>query len=140
MLFLFQEFFEKRKMQQKLKNMGIPVPAPSLGNTSSGSLDLMTLFIVNQIAAKKACKGEIHSPRSPENNNRIHLSLRMANDVNRKCSCFSDPPKAAVLGSCKAGARHKRKDPLVLSMSPCSPSRLCLVEGQSEYRYSPTVG
>ncbi|KAJ8372600.1 hypothetical protein AAFF_G00281070 [Aldrovandia affinis] len=92
-----REFFEKKKMQEKIKNLGLTAGTQ---RPVTGSMDLVTLFIVNQIAAKKDTK----------NNHKVtHLSQ-----------------EKGALGS-------TNEDPLELPMSPCSPSRLSLVESQPQY-------
>ncbi|XP_062338577.1 uncharacterized protein LOC134037367 isoform X3 [Osmerus eperlanus] len=93
-----REYFEKKKMQRKTK---IPLPTSPKG-TGSGSVDLVTLFIVNQIASKK------------EN---------------------SELPKITHLNDNRGCVGLIKGEPLELPMSPCSPSRLSLVESQPQYSF-----
>uniref|UniRef100_A0AAY5LB15 Uncharacterized protein n=1 Tax=Esox lucius TaxID=8010 RepID=A0AAY5LB15_ESOLU len=91
-----REFFEKKKIQRKMKTLGI---ATSPEGASSGSMDLVNLFIVNQIAIKKENKDQT---------NITHITD-------------------------ERGAKTMRVRTLELPMSPCSPSKLCLVESQPLY-------
>ncbi|PWA14665.1 hypothetical protein CCH79_00014379 [Gambusia affinis] len=98
------EFFAKRKLQQKLKTLVVTPPVSSAGDISSGSTDLLTLFVVNQIASKKTNQ---------------------------------EPPKVAVFGRSK-GSKPWRNEPLVLPMSPCSPSNLSLADSPAQFRNQKT--
>ncbi|XP_046878451.1 uncharacterized protein LOC124469310 isoform X3 [Hypomesus transpacificus] len=94
-----REYFEKKKMQRKTK---IPLPS-SPKDTGSGSVDLVTLFIVNQIAAKK-----------------------------ENCEL----PKITHLNDNRGCVGLIKGEPLELPMSPCSSSRLSLVESQPQYSFN----
>ncbi|KAL7882827.1 hypothetical protein SRHO_G00004850 [Serrasalmus rhombeus] len=98
-----KEFFEKRRMQKKLIHLQPPA-SPKGGN--AGNIDLLTMFIVNQIALKKEHTGK---------------------------------PKIAHLTSLKGTQKCMGQEPLELPMSPCSPSRLSLVQSEPHYSVH-TVG
>lgn len=57
--FMSKEFFAKKKLQQKLQKLGVAPPASSAGDISNGSTDLLTLFVVNQIASTKTNQGKV---------------------------------------------------------------------------------
>ncbi|XP_077355015.1 uncharacterized protein redic1 isoform X2 [Festucalex cinctus] len=99
-----REFFQKRKMQNKWENLAVSTPSSSK-HSSFGSMDLLTMFVVNRIATKKELK---------------------------------DPPQVSVLGS-KRGGKKRGVHPLVLPMSPGSPSQLSLVESQPQCRWNKGV-
>nr|XP_057933124.1 uncharacterized protein LOC131132007 isoform X2 [Doryrhamphus excisus] len=92
-----REFFEKRKMQNKVKRE--KCTSSSSQSVTFGSMDLLTMFVVNQISAKKE---------------------------------HTDPPPVSVL-SAKGRGKKRGMEPLVLPMSPCSPSQLSLVDSQPLY-------
>lgn len=54
--FVFKEFFEKKRMQNRHNLLTSPPASPKKGNV--GNMDLLTLFIVNQIALKKEHTGK----------------------------------------------------------------------------------
>ncbi|KAJ8006891.1 hypothetical protein DPEC_G00111920 [Dallia pectoralis] len=58
-----REFFEKKKVQRKMKTLEI---ATSPEGASCGSMDLVNLFIVNQIALKKKKKDEPNITHIPD--------------------------------------------------------------------------
>ncbi|XP_019898219.2 uncharacterized protein LOC105028203 isoform X2 [Esox lucius] len=120
-----REFFEKKKIQRKMKTLGI---ATSPEGASSGSMDLVNLFIVNQIAIKKENKGEFiylylidqylsHLKRTPP----LIITWHVPDQTN--ITHITD----------ERGAKTMRVRTLELPMSPCSPSKLCLVESQPLY-------
>ncbi|XP_026779342.3 uncharacterized protein LOC113532250 [Pangasianodon hypophthalmus] len=67
-----KEFFEKKRMQNRHNVLAPPPASPKKGNV--GNMDLLTMFIVNQIALKKEHTGKpklTHLPKSKG----IHKSM-----------------------------------------------------------------
>ncbi|KAL4656778.1 hypothetical protein GN956_G4570 [Arapaima gigas] len=98
-----KEFFEKKKIQKKMSDLGLPEVCKG---HSGGSLDLLTLFIVNQIAAKKE----------------------------QYTLLFTETTKFVEVNEAETVQRSVKKGPINLPMSPCSPSSLYLEESKSPCR------
>uniref|UniRef100_A0A8C5FNY7 Uncharacterized protein n=1 Tax=Gadus morhua TaxID=8049 RepID=A0A8C5FNY7_GADMO len=142
-----REFFEKKKMNSKLHNLGIPVTTSHKG-TGSGSMDLVTLFIVNQIAAKKEIKDKpvvtvlgdgkgrmknrpLELPMSPGSPSQLSLSesepYYSVQRVKRRKPLMSDAFRCQQLSPVleSSFSEHKSSDPVKRHVSPgLSPSSL----------------
>lgn len=100
---------------------------------NSGNMDLLTLFIVNQIASKKEQTGIVIVHLQMNTNKTFFYDL-LIKSHNHDLFCFVGKPKINRL----IGAKRTKKalnEPLELPMSPCSPSKLNLVASQPQYRY-----
>ncbi|CAL8242126.1 unnamed protein product [Merluccius merluccius] len=143
-----REFFEKRKIKQRLQNLGLSEP-------TSGNMDLVTLFIVNQIAAKKEIKDPpkvtvlredkglaknmknrpLELPMSPGSPSQLSLSesepYSSVQSVKKRKHCFPDGFKCQQLSPVLEStfSDHSSSEPvqhhLPHPLSPFSSSSAC---------------
>nr|XP_034983594.1 uncharacterized protein C12orf40 homolog [Zootoca vivipara] len=69
-----KDFFEKEKLKSKMKLLGI-----SPLKSSAVSLDLLNLFVVNQISTKKDCSENVRKPVHVDINRGVKFPLRRHN-------------------------------------------------------------
>ncbi|XP_067420700.1 regulator of DNA class I crossover intermediates 1 [Emydura macquarii macquarii] len=70
-----KEYFEKKKLRSKMKLLGVSSPSKS----STVSLDLLNLYVVNQIATKKDNADRVRKPVHVDMNRGIKAPIRRHN-------------------------------------------------------------
>ncbi|XP_065279863.1 regulator of DNA class I crossover intermediates 1 [Emys orbicularis] len=70
-----KEFFEKKKLRSKMKLLGVSSPPKS----STVSLDLLNLYVVNQISTKKVTADRVRKPVHVDLNKGLKTPTRRQN-------------------------------------------------------------